>query len=72
MENSMENMHADLMVLGCKGLKTSCNQYMWSIAWIYDWGKCKCPVNIILLSSTLEGALCTKKLKFSAFTSFFG
>ena len=42
-----------MLMLGCKGLKTSCNQYMWSIAWIYDCGKCKCLGSIILRSSTL-------------------
>ena len=49
----MENMHTDLRVLGCKGLKTSCNHnYMWSTPWMYDSTKCKCLVNIILQSST--------------------
>ena len=29
----MKDVHADVRVLGCKGLKTSFNlQYMWSIA----------------------------------------
>ena len=47
---------------------------MKSIAWTYNCGKCKCLVNISLWSSTLPPwrVPCVhKKLKFSAFTSFF-
>ena len=43
-------------MFGCKGLKTSCNQfnlYKKSIAWIYNCGECKYLVNISLWSSTL-------------------
>ena len=53
-------------MLGCKGLKTSCNQFY----------KCRVLPNkhhsMVFYSFTLEGTLCTLKLKFIAFINCFG